>query len=201
MFALITALFSWLVCRFRSRAALELEIVALRHQVAVLRRRRPGRPKLTSVDRLLWVWLYQIWPRCLEVMMLVQPATVIQWHRQGFRLYWHWRSRAGRPRADREVRELIWQMSSANPLWGALRIHGESPQDRYRGQPGYGRQVHVAKIGCAFTELALFPAQSGRGHRRDRHVCGCLSVFSAFVCDGHFGPLSQEDFCTEACSI
>src|SRR5208337_687836 len=125
MLAFITTLSSLLLCRLRSRAALELEVVALRHQLAVLRRQRPGRPKLTSMDRLLWVWLYRVWPRCLKVMVLVKSATVVQWHRQGFRLYWHWRSRAGRPRAERELRDLIRQMSSANPLWGAPRIHGE----------------------------------------------------------------------------
>jgi hypothetical protein len=66
MLALITTLSSLLVCRFRSRAAFELEVVALRHQLAVLRRQQPGRPRLTSLDRLLWAWLYRVWPRCLE---------------------------------------------------------------------------------------------------------------------------------------
>ncbi len=102
-----------------------VEVIALRHQLAVLRRQRPGRTRLSPIDRLLWVWLYRAWPRCLEVMVLVKSATVVQWHRQGFRLYWHWRSRTGRPRAAREVRDLIRQMSRANPLWGAPRIHGE----------------------------------------------------------------------------
>ena len=125
MFALITTLSSLLVCRFRSRAALELEVVALRHQLAGLRRQQPGRPRLTSLDRLLWVWLYRVWPRCSKVRVLVESATVVQWRRAGFRLYWRWRSRAGRPRAAREVRDLIRQMSKANPLWGAPRIHGE----------------------------------------------------------------------------
>jgi transposase InsO family protein len=111
--------------RFRSRAVLELENLALRHQLQVLRRQRPGRPRLVAIDRLLWVWLYRLWPRCLDTMVLVKPATVIQWHRQGFRLYWRWRSRSGRPSADREVCKLIREMSSANPLWGAPRIHGE----------------------------------------------------------------------------
>ncbi|MFZ0888229.1 MAG: hypothetical protein WA005_07235 [Candidatus Binataceae bacterium] len=74
---------------------------------------------------MLWVWLYRLWPRCLEVMALVKPATVVQWHRQGFRLFWRWRSRSGRPAVDREIRDLIRQMSSANLLWGAPRIHGE----------------------------------------------------------------------------
>ncbi len=111
--------------RFRSRAVLELEILALRHQLHVLRRQRPGRPRLFTIDRLLWIWLYRLWPSCLETMVLVKPATVVQWHRQGFRLFWRWRSRLGRPSVDREVRDLIRQMNAANPLWGAPRIHGE----------------------------------------------------------------------------
>jgi transposase InsO family protein len=111
--------------RFRSRAVLELENLALRHQLHVLRRQRPGRPRLFTIDRLLWVWLYRLWPRCLDTMVLVKPATVVQWHRQGFRLFWRWRSRSGRPSLDREVRDLIRQMNTANPLWGAPRIHGE----------------------------------------------------------------------------
>jgi transposase InsO family protein len=125
MLAYISALFSWLACRLRSRAELELEVIALRHQLAVLRRQHPGRPRLFSIDRLLWVWLYRVWPRCLDVMVLVKLVTVVQWHRQGFRLYWRWRSRPGRPTVNREVRSLIRQMSRANPLWGAPRIHGE----------------------------------------------------------------------------
>jgi hypothetical protein len=74
--------------RFRGRAVLELENLALRHQLHVLRRQRPGRPRLFTIDRLLWVWFYRLWPSCLDMMVLVKPATVIQWHRRGFRLYW-----------------------------------------------------------------------------------------------------------------
>jgi putative transposase len=106
---------------FRSRAVLELENLALRHQLHVLRRQRPSRPRLITIDRLLWVWLYRLWPRCLDTMVLVKPASVVRWHRQGFRLFWRWRSRSGRP----SVRDLIRQMSVANRLWGAPRLHGE----------------------------------------------------------------------------
>ncbi len=116
---------SRLVCRFGSRAVVELENLALRHQLHVLSRQRPGRLWLLAVDRLLWVWLYRLWPLCLEAMVLVKPTTVIKWHRQGFRLFWRWCSRSGRPSVEREIRDLIRQMSSANPLWGAPRIHGE----------------------------------------------------------------------------
>ena len=125
MLKLVRSIVARLVRRFRSRAVVELENLALGHQLHVLRRQRPGRLRLFSIDRLLWVWLYRLWPRCLEAMVLVKPATVIQWHRQGFRLFWRWRSRSGRPSLECEIRKLIRQMSSANPLWGTPRIHGE----------------------------------------------------------------------------
>src|ERR1700716_2918048 len=135
MITVLSAVVSLLSFRLRGRASLELELVALRHQVAVLRpqgalprRQPPARPKLFRADRLLWVWLYRIWPQALHIMVLVKPATVIQWHRKGFRLYWRWRSRSGhpgRPKTPRETRDLIRKMSIANPLWGAPRIHGE----------------------------------------------------------------------------
>src|SRR6478672_2975150 len=98
MVAILSAVVSVFAFRFRGRASLELELVALRHQVTVLRRQRPGRPQLSSLDRLLWVWLYRIWPQVIDAMVLVKPATVVQWHRKGFRLLWRWRSRGpGRP--------------------------------------------------------------------------------------------------------
>jgi len=125
MLAIVSAVSSWLACRFRSRAELELEVFALRHQLAVLRRQRPGRTRLCPIDRLVWLWLYRVWPRCLNVIVLVKPATVVQWHQQGCRLYWRWRSRSGRKSLGRETRKLIREMCVANPLWGAPRIHGE----------------------------------------------------------------------------
>ena len=126
MITILFTIVSILAFRLRSRACLELELIALRHQVTVLRRQHPGRLRLFSTDRLLWVWLYRVWPQVLDAMVLVKPATVVQWHRKGFRLYWRWRSRRlGRPKVSTEVRDLIPQMSLANPLWGAPRIHGE----------------------------------------------------------------------------
>jgi putative transposase len=126
MITLLSAIGSLLSFRVRSRASLELELVALRHQVTVLRRQRSSRPRLFAADRLLWVWLYRLWPQVVDAMVLVKPATVVQWHRQGFRLYWRRRSRhLGRPGVSREIRDLIREMSLANPLWRAPRIHGE----------------------------------------------------------------------------
>src|SRR5258705_10034051 len=116
MITLLSAVASLLSFRVRSRASLELELVALRHQVTVLRRQRPGQPRLFSTDRLLWVWLYRTWLQVLNTMVLVKPATVVQWHRKGFRLYWRRRSRhLGRPKMSRAIRALIRRMSLANP--------------------------------------------------------------------------------------
>ena len=126
MITILSTFVSALSFRLRSRASLELELIALRHQVSVLRRQHKGRLRLFATDRLLWVWLYRIWPRCLDATVLVKPATVIQWHRKGFRLYWRRRSRPlGRPKKSTKIRNLIRWMSMANPLWGAPRIHGE----------------------------------------------------------------------------
>ena len=126
MMTILSALVSILGFRIRSRASLELELVSLRHLVSVLRRQHKGRIRLFSTDRLLWVWLYRVWPQVLNAMVLVKPATVVQWHRRGFQLYWRWRSRRlGRPKMSTEIRDLIRRMSLANPLWGAPRIHGE----------------------------------------------------------------------------
>src|SRR5438034_6031491 len=126
MVTILYAVVSIFVFRFRSSAVLELKLVALQRQLAVLRRQRPGRPQLSSLDRLLWVLLYRIWPQVIDAMVLVKPATVVEWHRKGFRFYWRWRSRRpGRPRTSPEIRDLIRRMSNANPLWGAPRIHGE----------------------------------------------------------------------------
>src|SRR5438046_2613264 len=111
----------------RSRAALQIEVLALRHQVRVLERSRPQRLRLTRVDRLLWVWLSRTWTEWRAALIIVKPETVIAWHRQGFRLFWTWKSRhrTGRPGVPTDVRALIRTMSASNPLWGAPRIHGE----------------------------------------------------------------------------
>ena len=109
----------------RSHQALAIENLALRQQLAVFKYRHP-RPRLTDADRLFWVVMSQIWVDWRESLHIVQPETVVRWHRQGFRYYWRWKSRRrGRPRIDPEIRQLIRRMCRANPLWGAPRIHGE----------------------------------------------------------------------------
>src|SRR6266404_3375336 len=139
-----------LVSPFKTQVRLEAEIIMLRHQLNVLRRRVPSNPKLAVTDRLLFVWLYRLFPSVLNAVTIVQPETVIRWHRTGFRLYWRWksRSRGGRPRIPREIRRLIRDMSLANRLWGAPRIHGE-----------------LLKLGIevAQSTVAKYMARSGRG--------------------------------------
>src|SRR6476661_8309424 len=111
----------------RSRAALHLEILALRHQLDVLQRTRTQRVQLARTDRWLWVMLARFWAGWRAALVLVRPETVIAWHRQGFRLWWTWKSRRrlGRPTAPSDIRSLIRTMAAANPRWGAPRIHGE----------------------------------------------------------------------------
>ena len=111
---------------FACRADLILENLALRQQVAVLQRKHP-RPRLRASDRVFWLALRRCWPRWKETLAIVQPETVIRWHREGFRRYWCWKSRprAGRPSTTAEIRALVRRMAAENPTWGAPRIHGE----------------------------------------------------------------------------
>ena len=121
-------LIRWLLLGLlRSRRSLEAENLALRHQLTVLHRSAPKSPTLRNFDRLVFVCLYRIAPRILDALTIVEPETVIRWHRAGFRSFWRWKSRrrAGRPSVTPEIRQLIREMSLANPLWGAPRIHGE----------------------------------------------------------------------------
>ena len=125
--SILPTLFAVFRSAFRSRVALELENVALRHQLNVLKRSVP-RPRFTPADRYLWVVLSRVWQNWRTALAIVRPETVIAWHRQGFRLFWAWkvrRGQPGRPAVPREVRDLIRQMSRDNPLWGAPHIHGE----------------------------------------------------------------------------
>jgi hypothetical protein len=113
--------------QFRSRAVLQTEVLALRHQLNVLRRRAPKRITVSNIDRLVFAGLYHLAPEVLDALKILKPETIIRWHRAGFRTWWRWRSRprGGRPRTPDEICQLIREMSVANPLWGAPRIHGE----------------------------------------------------------------------------
>ena len=127
MMAFLSLVFHVVVSPFKKWGRLGAEIVMLRHQLNVLRRHVSAKPKLATADRLLFVWLYRLFPSVLNAVTIVQPDTIVRWHRAGFRLYWRWKSRShgGRPKVRMEIRRLIREMSLANRLWGAPRIHGE----------------------------------------------------------------------------
>ncbi len=121
-------LFTTLCQVLHTRASLHFEILALRQQLAMVANRDRKRLRFRQSERILWVWLYRIWPECLRTLKVFKPDTLIRWHQQGFRLYWTWKSRRrkeGRPIIEPEIRELIRTMSQNNIGWGAPRIHGE----------------------------------------------------------------------------
>ena len=123
---LLNVLLRSIITSLKTQQNLMLENAALRQQLGVLRRQVRS-PRLTGSDRLFWVALHRVWPRWDEVLTIVKPATVIAWHRAGFRLFWRWKSRprGGRPRIDPDVRALIKAMWRDNPTWGSPRIRDE----------------------------------------------------------------------------
>ena len=127
MIGLLCLFLAFVVAPFKSKSRLEAENAALRHQLIVLRRKMQGRVRLTNSDRWFFIQLYRWFPSILQVVKVVQPETLVRWHRAGFRRYWCWKSRpfGGRPQISAALRALIRRMSVENPLWGAPRIHGE----------------------------------------------------------------------------
>jgi transposase InsO family protein len=183
---------------FRPRAVMEAEILVLRQQIIVLRRGRPGRVPFLAADRMILGWVCHLVPKTREALAIVRPDTVVRWHRAGFRHYWRWKSRPrwGRPGVSAEIRQLIREMSLANPLWGAPRIHGELVKlgvdlgqtsvakymARRRGPPSQGWKtfLHNHADGIAAMDLFVVPTLSFRllygllimGHGR-RQILWC----------------------------
>ena len=169
MIALISFLLAILASPFRSKSDLVAENELLRQQVLVLRRRVKGRVPLRNGDRWFFV---QRFPSILSVLAVIQPETLVRWHRAGFRLYWRWKSRprGGRPQIGAELRALIRWMSIENPLWGAPRIHGEllklgfevaqSSVARYmvkrRGSPSQGWRTFLRNHAPEIAAMDLF---------------------------------------------
>jgi putative transposase len=154
---------------FKSRAALQLENLALRHQLGVLQR-SVKRPKLTPADRLLWAWLCAVWSGWRSALIIVKPNTVIAWHRRSFRLFWTWkvrRGQPGRPAVPKNVRELIRRLSRENPLWGAPRIHGERLK--------LGIEVGETSVGKYLVRHREPPSQTWRTFL-ENHVKTMVSV-------------------------
>jgi hypothetical protein len=198
MFALLTKLLLIARSRLRSRASLEAENLVLRQQVIVLSRESRSRVRLRNIDRLIFVSLYRFFPSILNAITVVKPETVIRWHRRGLRAYWRWKSRrsGGRPRIDREIRDLIRAMSKENPLWGAPRIHGKLLMlgIEVAHQPWLGTcrgQVHDQEAAATLTGLEDIPSQPCRRDRVHRSVHGSYHLFQAALRPGHSSSRSQ----------
>jgi len=116
-----------LTLAFKSQGRLAAENIALRQQILVLKRKHRGRIKLRGLDRVILGWLSRMGPAVADAIIIVKPETLLRWHRAGFGAFWRWKSGSlgGRPRLEKEVRDLILRMANENPLWGAPRIHGE----------------------------------------------------------------------------
>lgn len=150
------------------RAVLIAENLVLRQQLAVLRR-SVKRPRVKPRDRIFWALMSQLWRGWRSALIIVQPATVVRWHRQGFKLYWRWKSRGepGRPAVAREIRDLIRRMSKTNPLWGAPRIHGELLK--------VGVDVSEATVAKYMVHIRKPPSSTWRAFL-DNHVRDLVSV-------------------------
>ncbi|SRR5258708_7134752 len=181
MLDLCKLIFGTVIDLLRSRATLEAEVVVLRQQINVLRRASPKRRPFGAIDRLILGGVCRLFPKSYDALAIVRPDTVIRWHRAGFRLYWRWKSRrrCGRPIVSLEIRRLIREMSVANPLWGAPRIHGEllklgvdvgqtsvaKYMARWRAPPSQGWKTFLA------TMLRALPQWTFSSCRRSRSGC------------------------------
>src|SRR5262245_29727311 len=166
----VAGLGTFLRAVFFGSATIALENLALRHQLGVLQR-SVRRPRLARWDRILWVWLSRLWTGWRSSLVIVQPATVLAWHRQGFQLYWRCRStanRVGRPRIDAAIRQLIHRMARENPTWGRRRIQAEL------AFLGYERQERYWHRGQCVTATRREGQGSGRpaGGPRSAHDIG-----------------------------
>jgi hypothetical protein len=167
---ILISLLAGLASSLRTRASLQIEILALRHQLGVFQRTERRRFRLGAADRLLWVFLLRFWANWRKALVFVRPETVVAWHRRGFRLYWNWKSRRGRigrPGVPREIRKLIRAMSTMNVLWGAPRIHGELLK--------LGIEVSQATVAKYMVKHRKPPSQSWRTFL-ENHVKQMVSV-------------------------
>jgi hypothetical protein len=159
MIGLFCFVLTVLASPFKSKLRLEAENAVLRHQVIVLRRRLPGRARLTNLDRWFFIQLYRWFLPILRILTIIRPETLVRWHRPGFRCYWRWKSRprGGRPQIDTALRILIRRISVENSLWGAPRIHGELLKLGFEVATVECRQTHGQAAWAAKPGTAHFP--------------------------------------------
>ena len=173
MLSVLHSLGMFIIDLFKSRRRLEAENLFLRHQLSIALRRAPPRLRLRGSDRALLVWMIRLWPSLLDATQVVQPETILRWHRVGCNAFWRWKSRrrAGRPKIDRGLRDLIRRMSTENPTWGASRIHGELLMLGIEVAQSTVSKIHGAAW-LTVARLDDISAQSRAGDRRHRSVCG-----------------------------
>jgi putative transposase len=169
MKTIVVPLLATLMDLLRSRASLQLEVLALRQQLSLVADRDRKRLSFHRSERIFWVWLYRLWPACLQTLKIFKPDTLVRWHRKGFRLYWTWKSRPrqGRPALDPEVRKLIRTMSRNNIGWGAPRIHGELQM--------LGIEVSESTVAKYMTRHQKPPSQTWRTFL-ENHTADLVSV-------------------------
>ena len=169
MRVILSALIFLLTFRFRKRISLELEVIALRHQLSVLQRRRKLAPQIVPADQFIWSWLYRFYPRSIHWMRLVKPGTVIEWHRRGFLLYWRCRcTREHAPwKVKGQLRRMIIQMYNENAGWGAGRIQGELLK--------LGYNVTKTTVAKYLTRYPLTPTPGWRVFLRN-HMCDAAAI-------------------------
>src|SRR6516162_3044973 len=180
----VTALLAAIRSSLRTRAELAAEIVALRHQLAVLQRAAPRRLRLSQADRLVWVVLSRVWSGWRDAVQIVQPATVVAWHRRLFAWHWRWRSTQrgpGRPPIADDIRALIRKMHRANPIWGRPTHTWRTPEVGHRDRRNHRREVSRSAPGVALADLAHLPADApvavcidGFLHRPDGNLPGSV---------------------------
>src|SRR5262245_44593258 len=173
-------LFNSLFVGLQTRARMQAEIIALRHQLTVLQRtRKSKRPIIKPSDRCLWVWLWRLWSEWRSALIIVKPETVIGWHRQGFRWYWTWKvrhGRPGRPKVSKETRELVRTMSRENVIWGAPRIRSELLKLRYRDFRSFRGEIHGPSSEASIPNLEDISPQPRVSTRFDRFLHGAYDL-------------------------
>src|SRR5271170_7561873 len=172
MTATVLTLWLFVVDLFKSRSRLQTENLFLRHQLNIALRRAPSRIRLSGSDRALLVLITKLWPNLVGMARLVQPETILRWHRTGFRVFWRWesRNRAGRPKIDRGLRDLIRRISAENPLWGASRIHGELLMLGYEVAQSTVSKYMVRRRRPPSQFWKTFLRNHGEANFRHRHV-------------------------------
>ena len=183
----VSALLAFLAACFRSRRSMQLEILALRHRVAVYQRSVP-RPCIQPTDRLFWAWLTCLWAGWQNALAFVQPRTVIAWQQKRFREYWRRLSQGrtpGRPAVAKEVRELIREMSRANPTWGSPRIVGELRKVGIEVAEIHRREVPTATTQALLTDVEGVSQEPRQ--RPDRHgfLCRPYHDIQDPICSRH----------------